>query len=210
MNRNWERRFIVWTREKLFIARGEILVDTIPLHEIVNVSEMNEDNVFSSSRASKITMSSQTLLPCESFENEKSDLRQSLEIKSRKPSARQLQLKTVANGFNGGRTYYIRTLCNSSSDNFLEELTQAIRIAQKHVNRQSWSIKCQETVRRLQESTPFQSCIVFFIITVIPDFVLLCCPLALALLNSFVLHGQHHFCTKIRPRHNLCFTFTLF
>ena len=186
------------------------MVDTIPLHEIVNVSEMNEDNVFSSSRASKITMSSHSLSPCESFENEKSDLRQSLEIKSRKPSARQLQLKTVANGFNGGRTYYIRTLCNSSSDNFLEELTQAIRIAQKHVNRQSWSIKCQETVRRLQESTPFQSCIVFFIITVIPDFVLLCCPLALALLNSFVLHGQHHFCTKIRPHHNLCFTFTLF
>ena len=186
------------------------MVDTIPLHEIVNVSEMNEDNVFSSSRASKITMSSHSLSPCESFENEKSDLRQSLEIKSRKPSARQLQLKTVANGFNGGRTYYIRTLCNSTSDNFLEELTQAIRIAQKHVNRQSWSIKCQETVRRLQESTPFQSCIVFFIITVIPDFVLLCCPLALALLNSFVLHGQHHFYTKIRPRHNLCFPFTLF
>ena len=42
-NREWSRRLMVWTEDTLFVAREKTLVESIPLHEILSVEEMNED-----------------------------------------------------------------------------------------------------------------------------------------------------------------------
>ena len=140
------------------------MVETIPLHEILCVCEVHEDNAFSQRRSSFIMSFSS------SFEkNPKSEIHDSHrpnELKHRKFVARQLQIKTIPDGFNGGRTYSIRTLIAAASESLLEQLSHAASVAKKLSDRKSRYIRCQEAVKTVQESTFFQSCMVFFIITV--------------------------------------------
>jgi hypothetical protein len=170
--RIWQRRQIIWTQDTMYIARGEILVDTIPLHEIISVEEMQDDpetsrnpqtNHLKTSAPEKNPASSDTL-PNRN-QSEKDLLRKNTSKSSRQSI---LQVKTALDGFNFGRIYYVKPDIGTSGSNIVQSLLGAISIAKDIAERKSRFQKSQEKVRKVQESLGFQIMVAILIMLVSP------------------------------------------
>ena len=120
------------------------MVDTIPLHEILQIEEM---------------------LEAPETKEENKDLERELKKKGLKHQT--IQLKTISNGFNNGKVYYIKAVnVDESSRIIISNLTRAAEAARRRVERKSRFQKSKEAVRKVHSSFAFQSLIALLIIMV--------------------------------------------
>ena len=134
------------------------------MHEIVSVEEMNEDSEVESAvdknQSDKgLSISLQRRISSSSFAATfqiKQDERDSR--KSQKGHVQKIvQLKTAHDGFNFGRVYYFKPDIDISSKVLVHQLKEAAKLAKARIDRKSRFQKSQESVRRLQQSTAFQT-----------------------------------------------------
>jgi hypothetical protein len=153
---------IVWTKEMIYITKGDSLLDTIPLHEVLNINETSDD--FSTSQrmiATRRPDSIRTALTETVAHLPHSKSRRSLN----KTSGGCLQLKTIPDGFNAGRAYHLKT--NGTSCSLIAaQLSEAVKCAKKKFDRKSSFVKIKDKVKEVQESFMFQVFVGLLIVAV--------------------------------------------
>ena len=156
------------------------MLDTIPMHEILSVTEMNDDPS-SMSRASRrshasknISLLGSSLRKDSSYSSQKSsmDKQQAVRDTDHESNSKRLtavgvknvllQIETIPNGFNFGKNYYLRV----TDQSIVTELATATKVAKMRMCRKSTLQKCQDDVRQIQESVIFQIIMALFITTV--------------------------------------------
>ena len=174
VGRKWLRRTIVWTHDTLYFAHGEIMVDSIPLHEILSIEEMNDDPELPK------TLQSQSMI---SFAASSLDRNNSGHGKHKNPSDceskkealighRQciIQLKTVPEGFNLGRIYYLKANLDTPDRLIITHLSEARTKAKTKQERKTRFQTSQDMVRTVQESFVFQVLVAVLILLVRTSF----------------------------------------
>ena len=173
-NRIWQSRKIIWTRETFYVSRGETLVDTIPLNEILDVTEMNEESVSPKNLAAGSTRTLRSHTSASIFSErillDKSDSKDSMDRDSRKGAkghrSGMLQIKTVPDGFNFGRSYYFKVSADCSSREIVGNLSRSAKSARKRSENKSRFKRSQDYVRSYQESFLFQIFVALLILLV--------------------------------------------
>jgi hypothetical protein len=155
----------------MYVARGDVLVDTIPLHEIISVEEMKDDpdtarNTQTTLTTAMSTERSVSFSETASSRNMASDKDQQKKNASKSSRQSILQVKTALDGFNFGRIYYLKPSIRSSGANIVRHLLGAVSTAKAIVERKSRFQKSQEMVRGVQESLAFQIMVAILIILV--------------------------------------------
>ena len=138
-------------------------METIPLHEILSITEMKEDPEFA------VRSLAQSKLVKGASRNFTSDQSNTvIETMMNWTGGREnvLQLKTVPEGFNFGRIYYFNAGLERSGPVIVEKLSEAVRAARIRFERKSRYEKSQEAVRSVQESTVFQTLVAGLIMLV--------------------------------------------
>ena len=181
-NRIWRHRRIVWTRDYLYIARtgGLEILDMIPLHEIAEVVEM-DDEPEPNSNKSPSTPLIKTDLGHEAFESKisvdrRKDKKQSSSnalhntFLSQARLSNVLQIKTTLDGLNSGRTYYLstRSLANAivCKQNIHKQLLSLVKTAKRKAEAKTRYQRSQDQVKAVQSSTMFQVTMATLIIVV--------------------------------------------
>jgi hypothetical protein len=155
------------------------LVDTIPLNEIISVSEMNNDEAIP---LRSLKGSSQTILRSssvisdrvllEQIDVDRESKRETVDRDSKRTAAKGhrlniLQIKTAPDGFNFGRTYYFKANIDVPGQAIVADLLHSSKVAKERMDRKSRFLKSQEIVRYFQESVVFQIIVAFLILLVI-------------------------------------------
>ena len=176
--RIWRARRIVWTKDELYMVRhcGLQILDSIPLHEIEGIMEMNNDDVeIQSSKSpsstpptiiqSKLAGNQDFPLPVNN-DDRNYDRSSSLSSTTAKKFVVQaqlsniIQLKTAVDGYNSGKTYYISTRENpnpeQSRQSILAQLNADVMVARRKADAKSRFQKSQEQVLAVQGSIAFQ------------------------------------------------------
>ncbi len=196
--RIWRDRRLVLTKEDLFLARNGALsiIDTIPLHEIDGVMEMNEEteqktrsvSTATDSKMNRDSPSTHSPENCVGQGSSASRLLKRPDGSSRGPtglsgssnrisylqaqSSSILQIKTTINGRNAGKTYYVSTRANSNPEqcrqSIVLQLNENIRIARRNAEAKSRFQRSQERVQHIQSSFIFQLVMALFIMLVMP------------------------------------------
>ena len=131
----------------LYIVNGDKMLETIPLNEILNVSEMNDDPSSILRRSSAASTNSK---PTRSESIEMSRVGR-VGLKSQKSLASTeksltadgeskrltgiggryaaIQITTSPDGFNFGKTYYLRVFLEASNQTIVSELSAAAKMA---------------------------------------------------------------------------------
>ena len=176
---------MVWTSNTLYIASGEALIDTVPLHEILAVTEMKDDTGMTSRTPNTILKSGRESLDLVRFFNpslksDSSEVTQSRismegDMHKRKLSkvghkTTTMQIKTIPDGFNLGKTYYIRPSTNGSNEFIISSLLSVVKSAKKRFHRRSMIAKSQDMMKAAQGSFPFQMLMALLIMTVCVGF----------------------------------------
>jgi hypothetical protein len=152
------------------------MVDSIPLHEILSIEEMNDDPEFS-----KTTLQSQSMM---SFAANPLDRKNSDQGKNKNPSDcesnkvalighRQciIQLKTVPEGFNLGRIYYLKANLDTPDRLIVTHLSEARIKAKSNQERKTKFQASQDVMRTVQESIAFQILVAVLILLVRTAFI---------------------------------------
>ena len=171
----------------MYIACGETLVDTVPLHEILAVSEMNDDTALTSrlpsSASAKFTLngpSSEFSRACSSaartgsserttkanLEHDANMSRGMLRASGIGNKFSTVHIKTTLDGFNFGKTYYLRPASKCSVQLLVSELASAVKFAKERLHRKSIVAKSQDCVKRVHGSFAFQMLMALLIMTV--------------------------------------------
>ena len=82
-------------------------------------------------------------------------------------SATSFQVRTVADGFNSGRIYYLQTSSCETCEEIVQDLKKLVHTACKRAEKASKFRKCQKLVLSVYQSVPFQVLSSFLIILVI-------------------------------------------
>ncbi len=77
-----------------------------------------------------------------------------------------LQLKTVEDGYNSGRTYYLQAASEDQCCAVCESISQLVRLAREELAARSRFSHFQNAVLVAYESTPFQSAVAVLILVV--------------------------------------------
>ena len=147
MGRTWCERRIVWNRELTQFSRiddGKV-VDAIPMAEIDIVQEMNYG-----------TLSIQS----EEGSNQSNELP--------KPKLfNTFQIKTVPNGYNSGRSYYLRTKPDDNCPKIIQLLLDVANAARQKALALSRFKRAQKAVRIVHDSVYFQVfvCLLIFAVS---------------------------------------------
>jgi hypothetical protein len=107
--RLWERKRVVWSNSVIVLANvgQEIAIDCIPLPEVSSIEQVNTQQVQQTKSQSKSADSAQTR-----FQN-------------------ALQIKTLPNGYNAGRTYYLQASSPEECQSVCSSLSLCARRARK-------------------------------------------------------------------------------
>jgi hypothetical protein len=157
LNRVWQNRLIAWTDTILYVARGEQLIDTIPLHEIDTVKEMNEEVNSSSTINKKSALNSSSFeekASPTSFSDPMGDEKKKTIFKGR---SILLHIKTISDGFNAGRSYYLKAIVNAS-DSITVKISAAARAAKRTMYKKSLYQVSREMAKLLHQSFVYQTC----------------------------------------------------
>jgi hypothetical protein len=177
--RIWQSRQIIWTQDTMYIARGDVLVDSIPLHEVMGVEEMTDEpdtsyhtpSTFFKVGAYEKKCALSEILSMRSGSHGK-DLLNKHTANSNRQSI--LQVKTILDGFNLGRIYYLKPSNGSATGAcIVRALSEAVSSAKRIAERKSRFEKSQDAVRGIQESLCFQITVAILIMLVseLPGFV---------------------------------------
>ena len=166
MNSIWQARSIVWTDDTLYVARGELIVETIPLHEITSIDEMNGGpDVENLSQTSALSRRSPSFVK-KVLEVDCADLEGKGKIVSRGHHHTILTLKTKSDGFNFGRIYYFQPCTETSGRDTASLLSNAARIAKSRVEQKTRFQTSQDLVSSFQQSSIFQMTVAALIMLV--------------------------------------------
>ena len=165
---------MVWTKDFIYFSREgqSIAVDTIPLNEIIGVTAMNKKmqrrktmSLISLNGGSttekelfKDSSKSQKDLDPSSVRKIQSDVNGSFD--------RLVQIKTMAEGFNSGRTYFLQAISDEQCYTIVQRLEKAVKDAVQRAAATSRFRASQATVKQFYCSMFFQGTIAFLIITV--------------------------------------------
>ena len=149
------------------------MVDTIPLNEIISVSEMKDETVSlrSLKGSSSVLLRSASVIS-DRVLMDQLDIKETLERKSATAAKAHrpniLQIKTAPDGFNFGRTYYLKASIDVPGQGqvIVTDLSQAAKLAKARMDRKSRFLRSQEIVRYFQESLVFQIIVAFLILLV--------------------------------------------
>jgi hypothetical protein len=78
-----------------------------------------------------------------------------------------LQISTVVDGYNSGRSYYLKAHSEEMCQKIVSSLQIIAKAAMKQARAWSWFRRVQRKVRRVHDSTPFQLAVASLIIAVI-------------------------------------------
>jgi hypothetical protein len=151
----------------LYVAKPDCLVDTVPLHEILSIAEMS--NEFDNTQTRK----SWNMIRRTSSERnlDASDTSmastQELNIRGRKYSPKTVILiKTIPDGFNSGRVYYVRVALEQQERSLCDQLSTAVAAAKKLTFRKSWYHRSRDSLKSFYDSLSFQASMAVLIIAV--------------------------------------------
>jgi hypothetical protein len=137
------------------------------MNEILDVTEMNEEPFTSrslnspSSRAVRTFFSERMML-----ERAESHVERDPKKFFKGHRSAILQIKTMPDGFNFGRTYYFKPSAEIPCRNIVEHLSSAANSARLRAENKSRFKKNQEFVKGYQESLPYQILVAFLILLV--------------------------------------------
>jgi hypothetical protein len=172
-------RRIVWTKDDLFISRHGtlVVVDSIPLSEIDEVMEMNDETIPNT----KALTGSSSLTPAKSTNSNLGEINDTENLYGGKKFlvhaqlSNILQIKTALNGYNSGKTYYLSTRQDANPEltrqTIVSQLSAKVKISKRKADAKSRFEKSQEQVQVVQGSLSFQLAMALLIMVVI-----LCCP----------------------------------
>jgi hypothetical protein len=162
-------RRVAWTRSKLyFLLPGDDLIrDSIPLEEIIAVEVMGESNCqgYRLINPEARRVNKDELIGRANKEN-------NIAIAGIEKDAtvcmclNAFQIKTVADGFNSGRVYYLQAESKEMRDGTIEALRKLISHAKTKAKGTSRFICSQEVARCIYESPAFQAISALLIIVV--------------------------------------------
>jgi hypothetical protein len=161
----------------LYISRPGtlVVVDSIPLSEIDEVTEMNDESISKStailnpvkSNRSKADLAEITDTG-NSFEDNTSGGRRFF---VQNQLSNILQIKTAIDGYNSGKTYYLSTGSTANPElnrqTIVSQLSAKVKIARRKADAKSRFQKSQEQVQIVQGSLSFQLIMAAFIVVVI-------------------------------------------
>jgi hypothetical protein len=160
-------------------------VDSIPLCEIEAVMEMNDESI--QNNKTSFSTSLNPIKPIHS--HSKADLAEIPDMCTKDEDhlsggkkflvqpqlSNILQIKTILDGYNSGKTYYLSTRNNSNPELdrqlIVSQLSAKVKISRRKAEAKSRFQKSQEKVQVVQGSLTFQIIMAVFIMVVIP-----CCP----------------------------------
>jgi hypothetical protein len=170
---------VIWTKETFYICRDPKMVDKIPLHEVLCVTEMKDEieglrptsnrAIFSSGFGESRSKSDvHPEKPGDGFAQKQ----KTFSIQGNLSNI--LQIKTIADGFNSGRTYYFSTREGTnpelSRQKIIAKLSENVVKAQRKAEAKSRFQKSQEPIQRLQKSMLFQTAVAVLIMMVNHNF----------------------------------------
>ena len=173
--RIWQHRKVVWTKDTLFVCRGPSAVDKVPLHEILSVTEMNDEfvGIRPAQNRSYIFSSlseSRGKPDCQQEKQDEAHVQKQKSFSTQGNLSNILQIKTVADGFNSGRTYYFSTREGANPEllrqNIVAKLSEHVLKAQRKAEAKSRFQRSQEKVQWLQRSMLFQTTVAVLIMMV--------------------------------------------
>ena len=174
VGRSWQDRRVVWTHEELQFSRvGDLqLIDKIPMHEILCATKMSRmsfsvhDNELLQQRSRKEDLKTDASKECGTGKNHRTSSLVSSKRGNTHPLDNTIQIKTIADGHNSGRSYYI---CLQSEDAYIQmmaEVTRLAKAARKKAQARSRFEKAQMKVRKVYNSNVFQKATAGLIVAV--------------------------------------------
>ena len=165
----WQKRIVVVTKEDLFFALvdDDLIRDRIPLHEIEAVDIMQEpheiENLLSRYLEAQTQGRKHSEVRRPSVSSRKSDRDEdALELMRLKV----FQIRTIENGYNAGRPYYVQAESPEDCSEFVADLENYVVVAKRRANGSSRFIESQRWAQRVYNSPPFQIIAAILIITV--------------------------------------------
>ena len=187
--RTWQKRRVVWTKDVIVFARDnqDVVIDKVPMQEVKLVHDMMNEIVPRKASLLATISTSLTSLPVEpkseTPKQSEKDLSSGSAKYTRSASSfnhseaasaalegrgylNTLQIQTIEDGFNSGRTYYLRASSENVCKNTVRELTSlSIKARLSAQSRSKW-MKYQLRVCTVYNSLPFQTIVCLTIFTV--------------------------------------------
>ena len=158
--RLWQTRRVVWSKTLLAFANvdEDSAFDAIPLAEVVSVQQINEPPRDDGAAAPT------AVVPSAAAQAASRHPKSADSAQTRFRHA--LQLKTVPDGFNSGRTYYLQAASDAQCRAVCDSIALHSRRARKAVIAGTRLRRIQGKVLEAYESTPFQSAVAVLILAV--------------------------------------------
>ena len=166
----WQQRRVVLTKNSLFFALvdEDLIRDQIPLHEIEDVEIMHEptdlEDLLSRFREGRVRRQLDSRRA--SSASKKSERDVDLQVTKLKV----FQIRTIEDGFNTGRTYYVQTESSKECSIFVQHLKAAAASAVRRAKGSTKFQELQNKARRIYECAPFQILAALLIIAVSHEF----------------------------------------
>ena len=169
MHRTWHKRRIVWTHGELQFSRvGDLqLVDKIPMHEILCATKMSRMsfNVHGNDNPQQKSKKEDSKIDAGKRVNHTSSLAPSKRGNT-SPLDNTIQIKTISDGHNSGRTYYFCLQSEEAFEHVISEVTKLAKAARKRAHVSSRFEKAKLRVRKVYDSKLFQKSTAILIIAV--------------------------------------------
>jgi hypothetical protein len=215
-NRTWQIRRVKWTVDMLLFSRVKEtdVVDCIPMHEVLCVSEMHDSahgspstSLYDASYDTSGLMSdherdleennveTSVTVAVSSFSDriQSTAAQKFLQRKTVQGQVNTLQIKTIPDGYNSGRTYYLRAQSESTCRKITSALNKLCTAARERASVKSRFEKVQLQLRGVYCSTPFQIFTAILIILVCclldPDVLILSADFSPACAKNFFVNA---------------------
>ncbi len=159
---------MVCTEDKLHFYRtaADNLVDIIPLHEIIHLSEIKKFGNKPSPKHLATTQSSRFLARAVSKSNLALNKSNSGEKSRDDTDESYLLIKKIADGFNSGRAYHFQAKSLEQCQTVVQVLSKAVEIAKAKVEDHFLVRSAQAKVKMIYDTMAFQIMAAFLIIAV--------------------------------------------
>jgi hypothetical protein len=165
---------MVWTKCSIFFTRESerSTVDTIPLHEVLSISSASENeprksfSMMSFSQAIERKSDHPDAERPERRDNATNGLGSGLRDVGGFKVEKIFQIRTIAEGFNSGRTYSLETESVTLRRSIVSKLEVCVSECKQRVGAKSKFQELQTQVRNVYRSTPFQGTVAILIILV--------------------------------------------
>jgi hypothetical protein len=156
---------MIFTRDIVAFAHmdEDTLVDAIPSSEITGIFDMSQNVVPSRNGSARLNRKEQTVETISHI-----DVAEHLGFGQMNTSTNILQIQTMVDGYNSGRTYHLRTSSQEECTSLVDALSKKSKLARKMAEARTRFEKYQQKVGLVVTSTAYQ-CFIAFLIAVVPS-----------------------------------------